>query len=112
MQDALDEATDSWGVKVIIMIFHNCRQITMDGRMFLLLLIRVMMKNEYADMWKTWDDAAIELSWKEGDWNLNLNMGRIQTSLSVIKHIFPTFLGILFSPFYLLDFLTMRNLVN
>ena len=50
MQDALDEATDSWGVKVIIMIFHNCRQITMDGRMFLLLLIRVMMKNEYVDM--------------------------------------------------------------
>ena len=82
-------------VKVII-IMNN---IDWDGfwwhcyiEILVIIIILVMMKMLTWDVLNTssvWDDKAIELCWK-GDWNLNVNMGRIQTSLCYQRHFtFP-----------------------
>ena len=118
MQDALDEATDSWGVKVgsdneIKMVsFLKCHEASGLGNMArwwhahkmrrnvimakVIMTMAAKMKMLTCDalnISSVWDDKAIEMVWKE-DWNLNVNIER-QIPVAVIKDPLSFVLGIL-----------------
>ena len=72
------------GVEDMVKCFWPCCYI----EKLVITMNLVMMRMLTWDVLNTssvWDDKAIELRWK-GDWNLNVNMRRIQTSLCYQRH--------------------------